>query len=71
MKKSFFLSFVAALLFFGLSACTDCKECKVVSTVDGEVVDTSAPEEYCGEDLEAIDGTEVTVGDQTNKWVCE
>jgi hypothetical protein len=71
MKKTILTLFIGALFVFGLSSCEECKECKVVTSVDGEVVDQSSPEEYCGDDLEAIDGEESQTGDQVTKWVCE
>lgn len=71
MKKSILLSIFAALFIFGLSSCADCKECKQVVSINDSIVNSTSPEEYCGEDLEAIDGQEDVTGDQVTKWVCE
>lgn len=71
MKKTILLSVFAALFVFGLSSCSDCKECRVVITENDSIISESSPEEYCGEDLEDIDGQEDVAGDQVTKWVCE
>ena len=54
--------FLSASLF--LTSCQpDCANC-VIYTIDtqngGDTINTSVPKEYCGEDLDAVDGTSDT-----------
>jgi len=70
MKK---LIFSLTLLFlFGLiSSCTDCKECCIVTRIDGEVVEESDCANYCGEEVTRLESEEaLVVGNQTSEWEC-
>ncbi|MCD6367168.1 MAG: hypothetical protein J7L46_06485 [Bacteroidales bacterium] len=64
MKKLILPFGFVLFLSFGLSLSScqeDCANCKIVTyDVDGNFEKESAYQEYCGEDLDAVDGTSET-----------
>jgi len=71
---------VVLFLGFGflLTSCTDdaadsCKYCYTVTTdADGNKIDEGTPEEYCGSDLDDVDGTSDTDADgNTVEYKCD
>ena len=73
MKKVFLLS-VIALFVFAFSSCEECKDCKIVTyATDGTTVEKEESKgEYCGEDLDDVDGQEDTdPSGIKSEWVCE
>lgn len=78
MKKLIYIGAILAL--FALPACQDdisdgidCKYCHIeVYDADGNLIDQTAPIEYCGDELDGIDGVSETDPDgNTTKYVCE
>lgn len=70
MKK---LIIAIAVLSFGLTSCQEkCKTCTTTSSVNGEVQELmTVTAEYCGEQLDAIDGQTVTNSDMTVTTTCD
>jgi hypothetical protein len=73
---------IAALLGFGFmlampscvdDAGADCKYCYIrITDVDGNLIEEGTPEEYCGSDLDDIDGESTTDADgNTSEWICD
>ena len=51
----------------------DCKYCyELVTDADGNVVSEGSPEEFCGSDLDDVDGISDTDPDgNTVEWICD
>jgi len=73
MKKKY--TVILSLLVLAFCSCEECKDCRpVVFYMNGTVaVDNTTPEEYCGQDLEAIENEDtVFMGtDRYSIYVCE
>ena len=70
MKK---LLIAVAILSFGLTSCSEkCSTCTTVSSIDGVTQDAmTITAEYCGDELDAIDGQTVTSGTMTVSTTCD
>ena len=69
MKK---LIMAVAILSFGFTSCKeDCKDCTTTSTINGVETIISEPKEYCGDQLDDIDGETRTEFGIELKTTCE
>lgn len=60
------------LLTLSFASCRKCKQCHYVRTENGVVIYQTEKEEYCNEDLKAVEAEEPTVwNNQVTEWVCE
>lgn len=79
MKKMIIPFMFVMFLIVGLitSSCTpDCANCKIYtinrSVTPHDTENVSAPEEYCGEDLDAVDGkSDIDNQDIETVYVCD
>ena len=63
MKKVLILFGFVLISMFSFTSCEpDCADCRIytIDTQNGDTTNISAPEEYCGEDLYAVDGKSET-----------
>lgn len=60
-----------AVVAVGATSCKKCKDCTTVTKQDGVVLQTVDVGEYCGDDLDAIDGQTITSGNVETKTTCE
>ncbi|GAB4283669.1 MAG: hypothetical protein Kow0068_08580 [Marinilabiliales bacterium] len=73
MKRLIYIAIIA-LFVFALSSCVeDCKECKIVTyDTNGDVENENPQGEYCGDDLDNVDGqSETDPSGIKTEWVCE
>ena len=67
MKK---LIIAVAILSFGFTSCKEeCKDCTTTSTIDETIM--TEPKEYCGDQLDDIDGETRTLSGAELKTTCE
>jgi hypothetical protein len=77
MKKLIFAALIGFGTMFLVTSCTNdagdnCKYCYIqVTDADGNVVSEGTPEEYCGSDLDAVDGSSTSDGDNTSEYICD
>lgn len=78
MKKLVLAAALGLGILLALPSCEDdagdgCMYCYIrVTDVDGTVLDEGTPEEYCGADLDDIDGDYTTDAEgNTSEWICD
>ena len=73
MRRLTFIAILAVFAFALASCMEDCKECKIVTyATDGTVESEASQGEYCGDDLDEVDGqSETDPSGITSEWVCE
>ncbi len=69
MRNSVIL--ISVILGLTFTACQPCKDCKVVTYVNGQYDHEGSPEEYCGSDLTDIEGNSDTVGTTVSTYECQ
>ncbi|MEI6764758.1 MAG: hypothetical protein WCM76_03895 [Bacteroidota bacterium] len=70
MRKLFFLAFTVLAVTVLVSCKNDCKNCRWVTYEDGVKISEDSPAEYCGSQLNNVDGQTATVGNRTTVMVC-
>lgn len=68
MRKLGFIFIAISGMSF--ASCQPCKDCKVVTYVNGQKDNEGNPEEYCGSDLTDIEGQSDTVGNTVSTYEC-
>lgn len=71
MKNNFRLIIVIlAVVVLGF-ACSDCKECCMVTRSNGDIIEENECANFCGEELSEIESMEtIEVGELTKGWEC-
>jgi hypothetical protein len=73
-KNYLILGIVAVIVILSVTSCasdSECKTCKQVKYENNEKVEEGQAIEYCGAELDKVEGDEVTIGTTTTLYECQ